>query len=175
MAHCETIHTLRRPSIQPLNSLGEVKLTVGITSQHLKEVYSDPYIMRIAPDGPPFEPFIHPLATYVSAWVDDKFVGAFLSVRVTPHEIESHALLKKSALKHSRQLGEMFIDWAFMQGVLRVTAQVYEYLESAKNYCLKLGFKQEGFRRCAEVKNGKSFGVYMLGIIRQEWRTKWDS
>jgi len=170
MAHCETIHTLRRSSIQPLNSLGEVKLTVGITSQHLKEVYSDPYIMRISPDGPAMTPVLHPLATYVSAWVDDEFVGAFLSIRYSAHEIESHALLKKEAIKHSRQLGQMFLDWAFMQGVLRVTAHVYEYLEAAKNYCIKLGFQIEGFRRSAELKNGKPIGVYMLGITRQEWR-----
>jgi hypothetical protein len=164
------MYSLSRQSIQPLNSLGEVKLTVGIEQDHLDEIYSDPYIMRIAPDGPKLSPVKHPLATYVSAWVNNRFVGAFLSIRYSAHEIESHALLMKEALPHSRQLGQMFLTWAFQQGVMRVTAHVYEYLQSAKNYCLKLGFQVEGFRRCAEVKKGKAVGVYLLGITRQEWR-----
>jgi hypothetical protein len=170
MTYCETIQSLSCPSHQPLNSLGEVKLIVGITDQHLTRVYSDPYITRVSPDDRAIAPVFHPLATYLSAFVDGKFVGAFLSIRYTEHEIESHALLTKAALKYSRQLGEMFLSWAFMQGVMRVTAHIYEYLGSAKNYCLKLGFKVEGFRRCAVVKNGKAVGVYMLGITRQEWR-----
>lgn len=170
MDRCETIILLSRPSYQQLNSLGEVKLTVGITDQHLREVYSDPYVTSIAADGRALKPVSHPLATYLSAWIDNRFVGAFLAIRYTEHEIESHALLTKGALKQSRELGDMFLSWAFQQGVMRVTAHVYEYLKSAKNYCLKLGFKEEGFRRCAAVKDGKAVGVYLLGITRQEWR-----
>ena len=167
---CETIILSSLKSRRQLNSLGEVKLTVGITDQHLREVYSDSYITGIAADGRALNPVSHPLATYLSAWIDNRFVGAFLAIRFTEHEIESHALLSKSALKQSRQLGDAFLTWAFQQGVMRVTAHVYEYLKSAKNYCLKLGFKEEGFRRCAAVKDGKAVGVYMLGITRQEWR-----
>jgi hypothetical protein len=170
MTDCGTIILPSLTSRRQLKSLGEVKLTVGITEDHLKQVYEDPYIARIAPDGRSLVPVIHPLATYLSAWIDNRFVGAFLAIRYTEHEIESHALLTKSAMKHSRQLGEMFLTWSFQQGVMRVTAHIYEYLKTAKNYCLKLGFKQEGFRRCAAVKDGRSVGVYLLGIVRQEWR-----
>jgi hypothetical protein len=170
MGQCETIILLSRPSYQQLNSLGEVGLKVGITDEQLNQVYSDPYIKRIAPDDRSIAPVSHPLATYLSAFVNGRFVGAFLSIRYTQHEIESHALLTKAALKHSRQLGDAFLAWAFQQDVMRVTAHVYEYLKSAKNYCLKLGFKEEGFRRCAAVKDGRAVGVYLLGITRQEWR-----
>jgi hypothetical protein len=170
MTQCETIIMLSRPSHQQLNSLGEVGLKVGITDEQLNEVYSDPYIKRIAPDDRSIAPVIHPLATYLSAFVNGRFVGAFLSIRYTQHEIEWHSLLMKSALKQSRQLGDLFLTWAFQQGVMRVTAHIYEYLNTAKNYGLKLGMKQEGFRRCAAVKDGKAVGVYMLGITRQEWR-----
>ena len=161
---------LSRPSIQPLNSLGEVQLKVGITDEQLNEVYADPYITRIAPDDWSMAPVIHPLVTYLSAFVNGRFVGAFLAIRYTQHEIEWHSLLMKSALKQSRQLGNLFLTWAFQQGVMRVTAHIYEYLTTAKNYGSKLGLQEEGFRRCAAVKNGKAVGVYMLGITRQEWR-----
>ena len=161
---------LSRPSIQPLNSLGEVGLKVGITDEQLNEIYADPYITRIAPDDRSMAPVLHPLATYLSAFVNGRFVGAFLSIRYTQHEIEWHSLLMKSALKQSRQLGDLFLTWAFQQGVMRVTAHIYEYLNTAKNYGLKLGMKQEGFRRCAAVKDGRAVGVYTLGILRQEWR-----
>jgi len=170
MNRCETIILSSLKSRRQLNSLGEVKLTVGITDQHLHEVYSDSYIASIAADGRELRPVSHPLATYLSAWINNRFVGAFLAIRFSEHEIECHSLLLKSALKHSRQLGDAFLAWAFQQGVMRVTAHVYEYLKSAKNYCLKLGFKEEGFRRCAAVKDGEAVGVYMLGITRQEWR-----
>lgn len=170
MSNCETIKPLSLKSHQQLNSLGVVKLTVGITAEHLEQVYTDPYIIGIAPDGRALAPVNHPLATYLSAWVDGRFVGAFLSIRYTEHEIESHALLTKQALKHSRKLGGMFLDWAFNQGVMRVTAHIYDYLDTAKNYCLKLGFRLEGLRRNAAKKNGKAVGVYMLGITNQEWR-----
>jgi hypothetical protein len=167
---CETIILSSLKSRRQLNSLGEVKLTVGITDQHLREVYSDPYIASIAADGRELRPVSHPLATYLSAWIDNRFVGAFLAIRFSEHEIEWHSLLFKSALKHSRQLGDAFLAWAFQQGVMRVTAHIYEYLKKAKNYGHKLGMKEEGFRRCAAVKDGKAVGVYMLGICRQEWR-----
>ena len=170
MAQSETMVVLSRPSIQPLNSLGEVGLKVGITDEQLNQVYADPYITRVAPDDRSMAPVIHPLATYLSAFVNGRFVGAFLAIRYTQHEIESHALLTRAALRHSRQLGDAFLTWAFMQDVMRVTAHIYEYLGSAKNYCLKLGFQEEGFRRCAVVKDGRAVGVYTLGIIRQEWR-----
>lgn len=170
MTDCGTIILPSLTSHRQLKSLGEVKLTVGITEDHLKQVYADPYIAGIAPDGRNLAPVIHPLATYLSAWIDNRFVGAFLAIRFTEHEIEWHSLLTKSAVKHSRQLGEMFLSWAFQQDVMRVTAHIYEYLKKAKNYGLRLGMKKEGFRRCAAVKDGKAVGVYMLGMTRQEWR-----
>jgi RimJ/RimL family protein N-acetyltransferase len=87
-------------------------------------------------------------------------------------ELELHSLLKKSSLKESRALGLACIAWAFSHPVvLRVTAYIIEGLEAAKNYCLKLGFKQEGCRRCACVQGGIIKDVYMLGMTRQEWRT----
>jgi RimJ/RimL family protein N-acetyltransferase len=54
---------------------------------------------------------------------------------------------------------------------LRVTVYIIEGLEAAKNFALKLGFKNEGCRRCACVQGGIVKDVYVLGMTRQEWRT----
>jgi hypothetical protein len=145
-------------------------VTVGITDQHLMEVYSDPYISRIGHDHRPAAPIQHPNATYLSAWVDGKFSGAFIAIKASPVELELHALLKKSAIKQSRHLGLSFLAWAFAQPILRVTAYIIQGLETAKNYCIKLGFKIEGCRRCACLQNGVVKGVYVLGMTRQDWR-----
>jgi hypothetical protein len=144
-------------------------VTIGISEKHLLEVYSDPYITKIGHDHRPASPIQHPNATYLSAWVDGKFSGAFLVIKQSAVELELHALLKKSALKESRNLGMACLAWAFAQPILRVTAYIIEGLEMAKNYCIKLGFKIEGCRRSACVQNGIVKDVYVLGMTRQEW------
>ena len=144
-------------------------VTVGITEQHLMEVYSDPYITKVGHDHRPAAPIQHPNVTYLSAWVGGSFVGAFIAIKQSSVELELHALLKKSALKQSRTLGFACLTWAFAQPILRVTAYIIEGLETAKNYCIKLGFKVEGCRRCACMQGGIVKDVYVLGMTRQEW------
>ena len=147
-------------------------VTVGITDQHLAEVYSDPYIKKIGHDHRPAAPIQHPNATYLSTWVDGKFSGAFIAIKASPVELELHALLKKSALKQSRNLLLSCLEWAFAQPILRVTAYIIQGFETAKNYCIKLGFKVEGCRRCACVQNGVIKDVYVLGMTRQDWGSR---
>lgn len=144
-------------------------VTVGITEHDLMEVYSDPYTTRVGHDHRPAAPIQHPNATYLSAWVGGSFAGAFIAIKQSAVELELHALLKKSALKQSRHLGVACLAWAFAQPILRVTAYIIEGLESAKNYCIKLGFKEEGRRRCACVQGGIVKDVYVLGMTRQDW------
>ena len=148
-------------------------VTLGISQQHLLEVYQDPYIARVGHDHRPAAPIEHPNAIYLSAWIGNSFAGAFLVIQQSDVELELHALLKKSALKHSRELGFACLAWAFTQPILRVTAYIIQGLETTKNYCLKLGFKDEGCRRSACVQNGVIKDVYMLGMTRQEWGALW--
>lgn len=146
-------------------------VTEGITQEHLQEVYSDSYIARVGHDHRPAAPVHHHLVTYLTATVDGKFAGAFMAIQQTSVELELHSLLKKSALPHSRSLGQEFLKWAFeSRPILRVTAYIIEGLESAKNFCIKLGMKLEGFRRDVCVQNGIVKGVYILGMTRQDWR-----
>lgn len=149
--------------------MSDVAITEGITKGHLLEVYSDPYITKVGHDLRPSVPIKHPNVTYLSAWIDDKFAGAFMAIRFSAIELEWHSFLKKSSVQYSRELGRMFLAWAFAQPILRVTAYVTEGLESAKNYGLKLGFKEEGRRRDACLKDGQPRDVYILGMTRQDW------
>lgn len=148
-----------------------ISVSEGITEENLMDVYSDPYIAKIGHDHRPAAPIVHPLVTYLTASIGGKFAGAFMAIQQTSVELELHSLLKKSALSHSRLLGREFLRWAFeSRPILRVTAYIIEGLESAKNYCLKLGMKLEGFRRDACVQNGVVKGLYILGMTRQDWR-----
>lgn len=146
-----------------------VTVTEGITPAHLIDIYSDSYISRIGHDHRCAAPVIHPNVTYISAWIGDTFAGAFMAIKQSAIEFELHALLKKKSIRHSRELGRKFLEWAFSHPILRVTAYIIEGLEAAKNYCIKLGFKEEGCRRNACVKNGIAKDVYILGLIREEW------
>jgi hypothetical protein len=144
-------------------------VTEGITQEHLQQVYSDSYITKVGHDGRPAAPVEHPLVTYLTARVGDQFMGAFMAIRFSSTEMELHALLHRKAVSHSRELGRAFLSWAFSHPILRVTAYIIEGLETAKNYCLKLGMKLEGFRREACLQNGQVKGVYILGMTRADW------
>lgn len=149
--------------------MAELRITEGIAPEHLAEVYSDAYIARIGHDQRPFSPVIHPMATYVSAWIDGAFAGAFLAIRATSVEIDMHALLFRRSLRCSRELGRMFIEWCFERPIFRVTAQVIEGLDSALNYCLRVGLKREGFKSAVCTQGGALRGVHILGITRADW------
>lgn len=142
----------------------------GITEQHLEQVYSDPYIAKVGHDHRPASPVIHPLATYLTATVNGAFAGAFLAIRTTALNIDLHALLLRDSVRHSRRLGMACLQWAFeTHPIERVTALVIEGLESAKNYCLRLGFAYEGYQRHAVMQHGILKGIHMLGMTRADW------
>lgn len=147
-----------------------VSIVEGIDGEHLKQVYADPHIKKTGHDHRAAEPVIHPLATYLSAFVDGSFVGAFLAIRQSPIEIDVHSLLLRPAVRYSRELGLLFLQWAFSSPILRVTAYVVDGLKTVVNYCLKIGFKHEGYRRNACVKDGVPIGVNILGITREDWK-----
>ena len=147
-------------------------VTVGITQEHLSDVYSDPYITKVGHDHRASAPINHPNVTYLSAWVGDTFAGAFMAIKFSALEIEWHSFLKKTSIPYSRALGKSFLDWAFTTNpITRVTAYIIQGFETAKNYGLKLGMKYEGCRRNACLQNGVLKDVYILGITREEWRS----
>jgi len=136
----------------------------------LADLYADPYIARVGHDHRPAAPLIHPDVHYVGAYVDGRRVGAFMVVESGWVEQDVHALLTRSALRWSRQLGLMMLARMFTNPMVqRVTAQVIQGFESAKNYCLKLGFKLEGFKRDCVMVGGRLRGVWMLGLTRRDW------
>lgn len=136
----------------------------------LSSLYADPYIARVGHDHRGASPINHPAASYLGAYVDGEFVGAFLVIESGYIELDLHALLARRALPYSRRLGRLCLAMAFARAeVQRVTAYVIEDLRSAFNYCLKLGFQSEGMRRDACMKGGKLYGVHVLGMTRNDW------
>jgi len=146
---------------------------LGITSENLQEIYSDPYISVVAHDDRPFEPITHQLVKYVSAFMDGEFMGAFMVVQFSKTEIEIHSLLKKSAIKYSRLLGNEVIHFVFnMYKPLRITAHIIGGLNKAMNYVEKLGFSLEGIRRDGCVKNSKTTDIYTYGLTKKQWEKR---
>lgn len=137
----------------------------------LRDLYADPYISRVGHDHRRAAPIAHPDARYLGAYVNDDLVGAFLIVESGFIEWDLHALLRKQALQHSRALGSLCLHEVFSHPFIqRVTAYVIEGLATARNYCLKLGFKNEGFRRDACMQGGRLLGVHILGMTRNDWK-----
>jgi hypothetical protein len=149
-----------------------VKITVteGCDADLLRTLYADPYIARIGHDDRHAEPIAHPQVVYLSAWVGERFAGAFMAV-CGKRDFELHALLRRDCLPWSRQLGRACLDWAFSKPIDRVTAWVIGTLKEAANYCRKLGFTLEGVRREACRQNGVPRDVFMLGMLRAEWES----
>jgi hypothetical protein len=135
----------------------------------LFDIYTDPYVKKIEHDYMRAAVISHPNATYLSAKVNDEIVGAFLAIKTSPLEIEWHSLLTKKALKYSRELGELFIEWAFsIHLVSRITANIIEGFDTVMNYAKKLGMKLEGIKRDAVFKNGKLLDLYIYGITKKD-------
>lgn len=154
--------------------MARVEVTEGITIEHLVDVYSDVFIARIAHDHRPHYPVFSPEATYVSAWVEGVFSGAFLAIKASDIELDVHVLLMRSAVKHSRELGEEFLRWCFAKpGVLRLTGYIPDWIPTARNHCEKMGFTYEGTRRSALVRNGQPRGMWTMGLLRDEWEARW--
>ena len=150
---------------------------VALTLEHVQNLdtltglFEDPYIAKIGHDHRALAPIQHPHVKYLSAKLDGQQVGAFMIVESGFVEIDIHAMLSKQAIEYSRDFGRLCLIWAFAQKhINRVTAYIIEGLDSAKNYCLKLGFKNEGTRRDACMKNNELVGVHILGMTRQDWR-----
>lgn len=149
-----------------------LELKIGATAAEIAEIYADAQIVgRLSYDEHQAAPIEHPLVSYLAAYVDNEFAGIFMAIKFSKFEIEVHALLKQNYVKQSRELGGLFLDWAFKaDSVQRVTAYIIGDLVTARNYVKKLGFKQEGVRRHACRKNGKPVDVYLMGILKDEWR-----
>ncbi|WP_323141280.1 GNAT family N-acetyltransferase [Massilia phyllosphaerae] len=137
----------------------------------LAPLFLDPYIARVGHDDRPAAPIDHPHVHYLGARVDGELVGAFMVIESGFVEVDVHALLTRRALPHSRALGRLCLAQAFANPeIQRVTAYVIEGLSTARNYCRKLGFKDEGARRQACRKGGRLLDVHILGITRIEWK-----
>lgn len=150
-----------------------VSLSEGLSTEQLVEIYADPFISRIQHDHRKHYPVFSPAATYVGAWINGVFSGAYLAIEVSTIELDVHVLLKKNAVKHSRQLGEMFLDWCFEKpDVVRITGQIPDWIPTARNHCEKMGFKYEGTKRAALIVNGQRRNILMMGILREEWEAR---
>jgi hypothetical protein len=136
----------------------------------LERIYADPWITKVGHDHRPAAPIYHTAARYLGAHVHGALVGAFLVIESGFIELDLHALLSQKALPWCREFGRMCLDYAFgMAHIQRVSANVLEGLEAARNYCLHIGFKLEGFKRDAAQVGGKLVGIHMLGMTRREW------
>lgn len=110
----------------------------------------------------------HPDVEYLGCYDGDELAGVFMLIHDFI-EVTIHAYIRRRWTAHGRAWGRLALDHAFAsQHVQRVAAPILEGLESAVNYCLKLGFKREGFARCAAVKNGRLIGVHLLAITRED-------
>lgn len=164
---------LSTPSRQRLARLSEnvaVAVTEGASTEQLVEVYSDPFVARIAHDHRKHYPVFSPAATYLSAWVDGQFAGLYLAIKASEIELDVHVLLKKKATRHSRALGAAFLAWCFSNPMIRrLTGYIPDWIPAARNHSEKMGFKYEGVRRHAHIKDGQPRGLWIMGLLREEW------
>jgi len=142
----------------------------------IASLYAPESVQRIAHDLRPAIPVESPHARYWGAYLNDRLVGGFLALPVSSIERDVHALLWPSALPYARKLGLLFVEQMFADlRVSRLTAQVMSSIPTAVNYCQKIGFKREGYKPDACLKDGKLIGVHILGLTRSDWSKTWDS
>lgn len=113
----------------------------------------------------------HPNVSYLGAYVNNELVGVFTIIESGFVEVDIHASILPAGIAEARVLGAMAVDYLFKTtpDLARITAYVIEGLETAKNYCIKVGFVYEGKRRDACLKNGQLVGIHVLGLTRKDW------
>lgn len=148
-----------------------LKLIDNTSEKHLKELYSDPYIVRaFKQDNRDFKPQKHPLIKYYSAFNNDTFLGCFMFINFSHNEIEAHSMLNKKGMIYSRELGRMFLEECFSATeITRVTTYIPNDLSKAINYVKKCGFKEEGIKRDSIYRNNKLLNNVILGITRKDF------
>lgn len=142
---------------------------ISYDDERLASLFQDPYIQRVGYDDRKAEPIDHELVHYFGVFVDGRFVGAYALIESGFDDWDVHSYLSKECLEISRSIGIKFVWFAFDRfPISRLTAQIIQGLESAVNYCQKVGFTYEGFKRDALKKNGELVGVHILGITRRD-------
>lgn len=138
----------------------------------IESVMSDPWVAsRLRHDARAPGYIEHDALTYHGAYWESGLCGVFMEVRLSPWETEVHAALLKDATGLSHAFGYEFLTALWQNPLLRrITAPVVDTLPSARNYCLNLGFRLEGYRRDAVMIGGALHGIYQLGLTRDDWR-----
>ena len=170
------LSTTSRQRLARIPENAVVAVTEGASTEQLVDVYSDPFVARIAHDHRKHYPVFSPVATYLSAWVDGRFVGLYLAITASEIELDVHVMLKKKAARHSRALGAEFLAWCFSNSMIkRLTGYIPDWIPAARNHSEKMGFKYEGVRRHAHIKDGQPRDLWIMGLLREEWEAqKWE-
>jgi len=144
-----------------------VILPIAWDDPKLAALMRDPYIARVGHDHRACEPIDNECVHYYGAYLFGSFMGAFCAIESGHVDWDVHAYLRRGALSMSRELGIEFLDKLFdEQPISRVTAQIIQGLETAVNYCKRLGFEYEGYKRNACQKDGALVGVHILGLTK---------
>lgn len=139
------------------------------SDDELKQVYQNEYVLSAFGELHAREPLKSDFVKYHSCYVNGDFVGCFLEIMRSPIESEVHSLLFKKAAKHCRELAVIFIRQLFdSKPIARVCTQVMYIHRSVINFCLKIGFKIEGFKQNADLKDGVLQNMVMFRILRGE-------
>lgn len=140
------------------------------TQEEIKIVYNDAYIQNsIKQDDKQITQIIHPLVTYISCYNNNEFLGCFIKISQSDIETEGHSLLLKQGIRYSRKLLSLFIEFCFCENIERMTTFIPNDLQTVVNFCLKSGWKIEGIKRNAIIKNNQPVNVIMMGILRKEF------
>jgi hypothetical protein len=133
-------------------------------------IYNADMAKRVGHDHCPAGYIDHPAVRYFGAYVGDDLVGLFVRIETTWIEVDVHAVIHRRAIQHARSLGREFIALMFQDpAVQKLTAPVFEDIPSAVNYCKRLGFRYEGFRRACFVRSGHIIGLHILGLTREDY------
>lgn len=136
----------------------------------IRAVITDPWIAaKVRHDHREPDYIAHPDVEYLGCYDGEELAGVFMLIH-DYIEVTVHAYIRRRWTAHGRAWGRLVLAHCFDKPhVQRVAAPILEGLESAVNYCLKLGFKREGFARCAAYKGGQLIGVHLLAITREDF------
>ena len=142
--------------------------------EKIKEIFTHPDIWEtIAEDGQSpddFEPDVN--ADCYMMCIARKLVGFYVLRPINSVTLDIHAqILPEYRRAYSVDSAQAILEWFNTEcpdKYQKLVCDIPEIYPNVRDFCLKVGFKHEGFSVKSYRKNGKIVGRWLLGYVRQQ-------
>ena len=139
-----------------------------ITIDKANEIIDDEMLSRISQDGDQKE--LPRKYTYIGCNLDGKLIGFFALREESKSTIDLHINIKKIYRGYARIFSRLLLDNLFRSSnVNRVETEIPDLYKDVLKFAHSMGFKKEGVKREAFLKNNNWHDKIIVGLTRSDY------